>query len=227
MSIFYRSDILPLIEIFRVWTAQHPISGAAAFFALYVIVTGLSVPVAAALMLLAGSLFGFVEGALLVAGANMAGSSIGMLIARYLVGDYVQRRFANRLTQINRGIEKNGALYLISLRLIPVVPFFIANFAAGLSKMPLRTFIWASFIGKLPMTFIYVFSGQQLNSVSLSHPVLHGGMISALLLLSVLPLAEHLIEPLFFRISKSIDAKSHGFLPRLWVGNISAEHSVP
>ena len=156
---------------------------------LYVLTTSLSIPGATVLTLLAGSLFGFVFGSILVSFASTIGATIAMLTARYLAKDYVQSKFSGRLEAINAGVEKEGALYLLSLRLIPAFPFFLVNLGIGLTKMPIRTFMWASQIGMLPLTLIYVYAGTSFTNLSNPGQILTAPVLATLVALAILPFA--------------------------------------
>ena len=112
---------------FRDYHAQHPLLTPALYFLVYVLVTGLSLPGAAVMTLLGGALFGLALGTLIVSFASTFGATLAFLVARYLARDLVQEKFAARLGAINRGIEKDGAFYLLTLRLVPLFPFFLVN----------------------------------------------------------------------------------------------------
>ena len=171
----------------------NPVAGAAIFFVLYVATTALSIPGATILTLLGGNLFGFVTGAILVSFASTIGATIAMLTARYLAKDYVESKFSGRLEAINAGVEKDGALYLLSLRLIPAFPFFLVNLAVGMTKMPTRTFMWASQIGMLPLTLVYVYAGTTFASVSNPARILTAPILATLVALAILPFAIKLV----------------------------------
>src|SRR5262249_5738989 len=133
----------------------------AAFFALYVAVTGLSLPVATPLSLLAGAFFGLWTGTALVSVASTLGATLAFLSSRYVLRDWVQRRFAQRLARINTGIERDGAYYLFTLRLVPVFPFFLINLGMGLTPIRLWTYVWVSWLGMLPGTIVYLNVGTE------------------------------------------------------------------
>ena len=170
------------------WRATHPWQAAAAFFAAYVAITGLSVPGATLLTLAAGALFGLLWGTVLVSFASSIGATIAFLISRFVLRDWVQQRFAAHLKTINQGVEKDGALYLFTLRLIPAVPFFVINLAMGLTPMRTWTFYWVSQAGMLAATLVYVNAGTQLASIDSPRGILSWQLIGALLLLGIFPL---------------------------------------
>ncbi|HEV8108112.1 MAG TPA: FAD-dependent oxidoreductase [Burkholderiales bacterium] len=171
------------------WRAAHPAGSAAAFFAAYVAVTGLSLPGATLLTLAAGALFGLLWGTLLVSFASSIGATIAFLASRFLLRDWVRRTYGAQLRAIDRGVEKEGGFYLFTLRLIPAVPFFVINLAMGLTRMHAPTFYWVSQLGMLAGTLVYVYAGTQLGAIGSLRDVLSPGLIGALLALGLFPLA--------------------------------------
>ena len=159
-----------------------------AFFALYVAVASLSLPGAAILTLAGGGIFGFSWGLLLVSFASTLGATVSFLSARFVLRDSVQARFGARLAGINQGVARDGALYLFSLRLIPVLPFFVINLAMGLTPLPAWTFYWVSQLGMLAGTAVYVNAGTELASISALRDVASPGLLGALALLGLFPL---------------------------------------
>ncbi len=127
----------------------HPITFAFEFFVIYVAVAALSLPAAALLSAAGGALFGLLEGTLLVSFASSIGATLAFLASRYVFRDAVQGRFGNRLRGINEGIQREGAVYLFTLRLVPVIPFFAVNLLMGLTQLPMRSFYWISQVGML------------------------------------------------------------------------------
>jgi pyruvate/2-oxoglutarate dehydrogenase complex dihydrolipoamide dehydrogenase (E3) component/uncharacterized membrane protein YdjX (TVP38/TMEM64 family) len=168
--------------------ATHPWALRLAFFAAYVAVASLSLPGAALLTLAGGGVFGFGWGLLLVSFASSIGATVSFWVARYVLRDWVQARFASRLADINQGVARDGALYLFSLRLIPVVPFFAINLAMGLTTMRARTFYWVSQLGMLAGTAVYVNAGTQLANISALKDVVSPGLLGAFVLLGLFPL---------------------------------------
>jgi len=167
---------------------QKPVVASFAFFALYVLVTGLSLPGAAVMTLAAGAIFGVVWGVVLVSFASAVGATIAFLIARTLIGDWVQRRFGQYLEPINRGFETDGAFYLFTLRMVPLFPFFVINLLMGLTKIGAAQFYLVSQIGMLAGTVLFVFAGTQLAEIHKLGDVLSPSLIAALTLLGVFPL---------------------------------------
>ncbi|EKF75914.1 mercuric reductase [Alcanivorax hongdengensis A-11-3] len=168
-----------------------------AFFAIYVIVTALSLPGAAIMTLAAGALFGFWVALLLVSFASSLGATLAFLASRFLFRDAVQSRFGERLKKINAGVEKEGAFYLFTLRLVPVVPFFVINLVMGLTPLPARTFYWVSQLGMLAGTAVYVNAGTQLGQLDGLAGLLSPGLIGAFVLLGLFPwIARALLDRL-------------------------------
>lgn len=169
--------------------AEDPLWTVAIFFLIYVAVTGLSLPGAALLTLIGGAIFGLSTGFLVISFASTIGATLAFLMARTLLGDWVQKKFSNHLETINKGIEKDGLFYLLTLRLIPAVPFFVINLAMGLTPMRTWTFYWVSQLGMLPGTLVFVNAGAQLGQVeelSVSG-ILTPGLIGSFVLLGIFP----------------------------------------
>jgi uncharacterized membrane protein YdjX (TVP38/TMEM64 family) len=144
---------------------DQPWLAAGVFFLAYVAVTALSLPGAALMTLLAGALFGLLEGFVLVSFASTAGATLAMLSSRFLLRDWVQARFGQRLAKIDAGIEREGPFYLFALRLVPAFPFFLINLAMGLTRLPVRTYWWVSQLGMLPGTLVFVNAGRELGQL--------------------------------------------------------------
>lgn len=168
--------------------AANPYLAAAIFFGVYVVVTALSLPGAALMTLVGGALFGLGWGLLLVSFASVMGATVAMIISRFLLQSWVQKRFGKRLKAINQGVDNEGAFYLFALRLVPVFPFFLINLAMGLTRLKVTTFWWVSQIGMLPGTFVYVNAGRELGQLDSLGGILSPGLIGAFVLLGVFPL---------------------------------------
>lgn len=170
----------------------HPIQTAAFFAFIYVAVTALSLPGAAIMTLIAGAIFGVMTGTLLVSFASTIGATLAFLVARFLLHDWVQTKFGERLKPLNDGVAKEGAFYLFALRLVPVFPFWLINLAMGLTPIRTWTFYWVSQIGMLAGTIVYVYAGTQLGQFRISI-----GLIIAFVLLGIFPLiAKKVLERL-------------------------------
>lgn len=166
----------------------HPWWAGGVFFAVYAALTALSFPGTVVLTLLAGALFGLIEGTLLVSFASNAGALVAMLISRFMLRDWVQKRFGKQIAGINKGLARDGSFYLVSLRLIPIVPFVLLNPALGLTRINLWTFWWTTQLGMLPGNAIYVNAGEKLVGLRSLSGILSPSIISTLVLLAVFPL---------------------------------------
>ncbi len=158
------------------------------FFVIYVVVTGVSLPGAAVMTLAGGAILGLFWGTVVVSFASAVGATTAFLIARFLLRDFVQARFGNRLQTINAGIEKEGALYLFTLRLVPLFPFFVINLLMALTPMRTRTFYWISQVGMLPATLVYVNAGTQLARIDSLSDLLSPTVVISFALLGLFPL---------------------------------------
>ena len=168
---------------------QRPALVPAVFFAVYVLVTALSLPGAAILTLAGGAGFGLVWGTVVVSFASVIGATLAMLTSRYLLRDSIEKRFGQRLEGIHRGIAREGAFYLFSLRLIPLVPFFMLNLLMGLTSMKTWTFFWVSQLGMLAGTLAYVNAGTEIARIDSLRSILSPGLLGSFVLLGLLPLA--------------------------------------
>lgn len=176
------------MDNFAALRAAHPLPLAAAFFAVYVLVTALSLPGAAVLTLAAGALFGFLWGSLIVSFASSLGAVLAFLTSRYLLRDRIQARFGERLQAINRGVAKEGAFYLFTLRLVPLFPFFLVNLLMGLTPIRARTFYWVSQLGMLAGTLVYVNAGTRLAQLQSLSGILSPALLLSFALLGIFPL---------------------------------------
>ncbi len=158
------------------------------FCLIYVTVTALSLPAAALLTLLAGALFGRWLGTLVASLAATLGATLAFLSSRYVLRDWVQRRFARRLETLNRGVERDGAYYLFTLRLIAAVPFFLINLGMGLTSMRTGTFALVSWLGMLPGTFLFANAGTELSRLESPAGLVSGPVLGSLALLGAAPL---------------------------------------
>jgi pyruvate/2-oxoglutarate dehydrogenase complex dihydrolipoamide dehydrogenase (E3) component/uncharacterized membrane protein YdjX (TVP38/TMEM64 family) len=165
------------------------------YFVVYVAVTALSLPGAAILTLAGGAIFGLLVGTVIVSFASSIGATLAFLAARFLLRDSVQARFGARLGEIDKGVAKEGAFYLFTLRLVPLVPFFVINLLMGLTKMKAATFYWVSQLGMLAGTVVYVNAGTQLAKIDSLGGILSPGLIGSFVLLGVFPIiAKKLVD---------------------------------
>ncbi len=167
------------------------------FFLTYVAVTGLSLPGATLLTLAGGGIFGLLWGTVIISFASSIGATLAFLASRFLLRDAIQTRYGDRLKALNAGIERDGAFYLFTLRLIPVFPFFVINLAMGLTPLRTRTFYWVSQLGMLAGTIVFVNAGTQLAKISTLSGLLSPALLGAFVLLGVFPLiAKTMVESL-------------------------------
>ncbi|BDI61767.1 FAD-dependent oxidoreductase [Qipengyuania nanhaisediminis] len=165
----------------------NPVLVIAVFFAIYVAVTAASLPGAAIMTLAAGALFGLFAGTLIVSFASTLGATLAFLSSRYVLRDSIEARFADRLRAINEGLERDGAFYLFTLRMIPLIPFFVINLVMGLTRMKTWTFAWVSQIGMLLGTIVYVNAGTQLAQIESTSGLLSPLLIGSFVLLAIVP----------------------------------------
>ncbi len=182
----------------RDFQQQHPVLVYAIAFAIYVAVTGLSLPGAAVLTLLYGWYFRFAPGLILVSFASTMGATLAFLLSRFLFRDFIQNRFGERLTSFNESLEREGPFFLFTLRLVPAVPFFVINAVMGLTPIKTQTFWWVSQIGMLAGTIVFVYAGSSVPSLqtlaekginAVFTPVQFTQIIGAFVLLGIFPLA--------------------------------------
>ncbi|NDV24474.1 TVP38/TMEM64 family protein [Desulfovibrio sp. JC022] len=173
---------------FQVFYDQNPLFTISSFFLAYVLIVGLNLPGAAVLGLAGGAMFGFTVGVVTISFASSIGATLACFFSRYLFRDYVQRKFGDRLEKVNRGIEEEGAFYLFTMRLIPVIPFVIINLVLGLTPMRLRTFYWVSQVGMLPGTMVYVNAGKELGGIDSLSGIVQPGVLISFALLGLFPL---------------------------------------
>ncbi len=160
----------------------------AVYLAIYVAVAALSLPGAVVLTLVGGGLFGLVVGTLAVSFASSIGATLACLVSRFLLREWVQSKFGDKLTTINKGVEREGAFYLFSLRLVPIFPFFVINLLMGLTRMRLFTFYWVSQVGMLAGTVVYVNAGKELAKIDSLSGILSPGLLVSFAVLGLFPI---------------------------------------
>ncbi|MCZ8370665.1 MAG: FAD-dependent oxidoreductase [Porphyrobacter sp.] len=166
---------------------DNPVAVIAGFFAVYVAVTGASLPGAAIMTLAAGALFGVLWGTVIVSFASTLGATLAFLSSRYVLRDSIEARFGERLKAINAGLERDGAFYLFSLRMIPAFPFFVVNLVMGLTRIRTLTFVWVSQLGMLLGTAAYVNAGTQLARIESTSGLLSPLLIGSFVALGIVP----------------------------------------
>ncbi len=175
-------------ETLNTYIGQHFLFAAGVYFLIYVVITAFSIPGAAVVTLLGAALFGFWTSLVLVSFASTIGATLAFLSSRYLLRDWVQTKFENKLSAINNGVEKDGAFYLLSLRLIPVFPFFLINLLMGLTPMSVGRFYLTSQIGMLPGTAVYLNAGTQLASIDSLSGIVSPAVLASFALLGLFPI---------------------------------------
>jgi uncharacterized membrane protein YdjX (TVP38/TMEM64 family) len=174
--------------------SAHPAITVASFMAIYIVQTVLSLPGAAILSLAAGAIFGVILGTLYAGIAATIGATLAFLVSRYLLRDFVLEKFGGKLEGMNRELENRGFSYLLFLRLVPVFPFFLINLAAGLTRLPLRTFFFATMFGIIPAGFVFVNAGASLASIESLAGIATPRVLGSLALLglfALLPVLYH------------------------------------
>ena len=177
--------------------AEQPLKISLAYLLIYVAITALSLPGAAIMTLAGGAVFGLFWGTVLVSLASTMGATLAMLVARYILRDSIEARFGRRLAEVNKGIAREGAFYLFTLRLIPAIPFFALNLLMGLTRMKTLTFFWVSQVGMLAGTVVYVYAGTEIAKIDSLRSILSPGLLGAFVVLGLFPLvAKRIVEAL-------------------------------
>ncbi len=181
----------------------HYLRSVAVYTMSYIIIVALSIPGAVIMTLAGGFLFGVFAASVYIDIAATAGAAFAFLIARYLLGDRLQEKYHEQLSSFNAEMKKNGPRYLLTLRLIPVFPFFLINFLSGLTKVTMRTFIWTTALGILPATIIFAYAGQQLGTINAISEILSARVITALAALAALALFPAMLSRVKTRKSRT------------------------
>ncbi|WP_421234663.1 FAD-dependent oxidoreductase [Aeromonas enteropelogenes] len=174
-------------ESLALWVDRHFVAASLLFLVIYVLSTALSLPGASLLTLAGSAVFGIGWGLLLVSFASSLGATLAFLSARFLLRDWVSTRFGDKLATFQAGMAKDGAFYLLSLRLIPIFPFFLVNLLMGLTPIRVSTYYWVSQLGMLPGTFVFVLAGSELATLTSTGNILSPGLMVALTLLGLMP----------------------------------------
>lgn len=197
VAIFFALDLQQYLSLSYIKESQarfaelyneNPVMVIGGYMAIYILVTALSLPGAVILTLAGGALFGLATGLIIVSFASSIGATLACFVARFVLRDWVQNKFGDKLTTINDGIDKEGAFYLFTLRLIPVFPFFVINLVMGLTKMQLFTFYWVSQVGMLAGTAVFVNAGKELAKIDSLSGILSPGLIGSFVILGLFPL---------------------------------------
>jgi uncharacterized membrane protein YdjX (TVP38/TMEM64 family) len=196
------------LDGFKALYAEHRFSVIFIYFAVYVIAASLSLPGAVVLTIAGGALFGFLTGTLIVSFASTIGATLACFVARFFLRDWVQGKFGDRIVKINEGIEKEGAFYLFTLRLIPVFPFWIINLVMGLTKMPLRRFYWVSQLGMLAGTMVYINAGKELARIDSLKGIISPGLLVSFVLLGIFPIVVKRMLAFYRNRKKTVTVKN-------------------
>ena len=175
-------------EKFTALYSEQPVLVLSTYIIIYILSTALSLPGATVLTLAGGAFFGLFVGVLTVSFASTIGATLACFVSRYLLRDWVQKKFEDKLTVINEGIDKEGSFYLFTLRLIPLLPFFVINLVMGLTKMPLITFYWVSQVGMLAGTIVYINAGNELGKIESVSGILSPSLIISFAILGLFPI---------------------------------------
>jgi uncharacterized membrane protein YdjX (TVP38/TMEM64 family) len=171
----------------KMFFANYPVRAIIIYFTAYVFATAVSIPGVTILSILGGAVFGTFFGTIMVSFASTIGATFSFLITRFLLRDYVAKKFHIITQEINKNIDREGVFYLLSLRLIPLFPFFIINMVMGLTSISAPVFFIVSQIGMFPATIIYVYAGKKISEINSVSEILNPGMIMLFILLSTLP----------------------------------------
>lgn len=169
------------------YISENFVFAALTYFFAYVAITAFSIPGAAVVTLLGAALFGFWTSLLLVSFASTIGATLAFLSSRFLLRDWVQGKFGDKLSAINQGVKRDGAFYLFSLRLIPVFPFFLINLLMGLTPISVARFYFVSQLGMLPGTAVYLNAGTQLAQIESLSGIVSPSVLASFALLGLFP----------------------------------------
>lgn len=182
------------IESYR---ASNPVLSVLLFCGIYIVATALSIPGATILTLAAGAIFGLLYGTIWVSISSTIGATLAFLMSRYFFKDAVRQKFGERLAAMEKSLEKDGAFYLFSLRLVPVIPFFVINLLMGLTPIKTLTYALVSWAGMLAGTVVYVNAGTQLSKLESLKGILSPAIIGSFVLLAAFPFIARYLLGLF------------------------------
>ncbi len=182
---------------FELMYSEHRIAVITGYMAAYIIITAVFLPGSTVMGLAAGAFFGLSTGTVAASFASSIGATLACCVSRFILRDWIQSKFSEKLKTVNEGIAKEGKFYLFTLRVIPIFPFLLINFVMGLTKMPLKTYYWVSQIGMLPATFILVNAGHELGKIDSLWGVFSPGLVLSLALLGVFPMIAHRLMVLY------------------------------
>lgn len=192
---------------FEIMYAEHRLSVIFGYMVIYIVVTSLSLPGGVVMGLAAGALFGLLTGTIAVSFASTIGATLACLVSRFILRDWLQGKFGDKLKTVNEGIAKEGTFYLFTLRLIPFFPFWLINLVMGLTKMPLRTFYWVSQIGMLPGTIVFVNAGKEIAKIDSLSDIFSPGLILSFAILGLFPITAKKLLSLYKSHKKDKNAQ--------------------
>lgn len=172
----------------------HYLQSVIGFIMAYIIVVAMALPGAAIMTLAGGVMFSFWQALIFVNIGATVGATLSFMVARYIIGDWVQKRYADRLVKFNKEMDQHGKNYLLTLRLIPIFPFFMINLAAGLTKMSLRTFVWTTALGIIPGSFAYTLAGNNLSNISSPDQILSKEVLAVFVVLGLVSLIPAIMK---------------------------------
>ncbi|OQW98000.1 MAG: hypothetical protein BWK74_05550 [Desulfobacteraceae bacterium A6] len=181
---------------------SHKLLVIAVYGAVYVLFTAFSLPGAVVLTLAGGAIFGVLTGTLVVSLSSTTGATMAFIGARYMFRDWIEKKYRGNLAKFSEGVAENGFSYLLFLRLVPIFPFFIINVVMGLTRVDLKTYVLASWIGMLPGTFVFIYAGAQLSGIDSIGSVMSGRVLLAFLMLGILALL-----PVFYKKTRWGESK--------------------
>lgn len=198
-SYFDIKKVLSYKDDINLYISQRPFLSGFVFVSIYVAAAALSLPGAAVLSLSGGFFFGLFPGVFYVLAGATSGAFVAFLISRYLMGNFIQQKYSEKLSKFNNEIVKNGKFHMLTLRLIPVFPFFLVNILAGVTKINPFTFVWTSFAGMLPGSFVFVYTGRALEKVDSVKGILSKEVIIAMVLLGILSQLPVIFKKISFK----------------------------
>jgi len=210
VKIFHLDQYLTLsylkgsLEELKALYENHKLMVITCYFTVYVLTTSLSIPGASPLSIAGGAIFGFWVTTIVVSFASTIGATLACFVSRFLLRDWIQNKFGDKIVKVNEGIEKEGAFYLFTLRLIPVFPFWMINLVMGLTNMSLFKFYWVSQIGMLPGTMVFVNAGKELAKIESIKGILSPSLIVSFALIGIFPITVKKLIALYrFRTKKT------------------------
>lgn len=175
-------------ERFQGLYAENTLLVLGVYFLIYVTATALALPAATVITLAGGAMFGVLVGTVVVSFASTIGAAMAFVISRYLLRDWVQAKFGDKLAKVNKGVEEDAAFYLFTLRLVPIFPFFMVNTVVALTPMRFWTYYWVSQVGMFPATVVYVNAGKELGQIDSLSGLLSPSLIISFTILGIFPL---------------------------------------